>query len=110
MAYTVRRMRLRVCLTDDALFLYRYYANQQLTEKSDVYSFGIVLLELISGRKPITEDYGIDWNIVHWVRLFLVIKLLVLFSSHSYFYIIHSNSFSLQSQKKEIRHLHILIV
>ncbi|KAK9675471.1 hypothetical protein RND81_11G009100 [Saponaria officinalis] len=45
-----------------------YYANQQLTEKSDVYSFGIVLLELISGRKPITEEYGIDWNIVHWAR------------------------------------------
>ncbi|XP_021744192.1 probable LRR receptor-like serine/threonine-protein kinase At1g67720 isoform X1 [Chenopodium quinoa] len=45
-----------------------YYACQQLTEKSDVYSFGIVLLELISGRKPITEDYGTDWNIVHWAR------------------------------------------
>ncbi|XP_074274339.1 putative LRR receptor-like serine/threonine-protein kinase At1g67720 isoform X2 [Silene latifolia] len=45
-----------------------YYAYQQLTEKSDVYSFGIVLLELISGRKPVTEDYGIDWNIVHWAR------------------------------------------
>ncbi|KAL9246552.1 hypothetical protein vseg_020070 [Gypsophila vaccaria] len=45
-----------------------YYANQQLTEKSDVYSFGIVLLELISGRKPITEEYGMDWNIVHWSR------------------------------------------
>ncbi|GAB4840533.1 hypothetical protein Ancab_021302 [Ancistrocladus abbreviatus] len=45
-----------------------YYANQQLSEKSDVYSFGIVLLGLISGRKPISEDYGSDWNIVHWAR------------------------------------------
>ncbi|KAF8413760.1 hypothetical protein HHK36_001753 [Tetracentron sinense] len=46
-----------------------YYANQQLTEKSDVYSFGVVLLELISGRKPISiEDYGSEWNIVHWAR------------------------------------------
>ncbi|KAK3013135.1 hypothetical protein RJ639_008558 [Escallonia herrerae] len=46
-----------------------YYANQQLTDKSDVYSFGVVLLELISGRKPVsTEEYGTDWNIVHWAR------------------------------------------
>ncbi|ONK57589.1 uncharacterized protein A4U43_C09F2040 [Asparagus officinalis] len=49
-----------------------YYANQQLNDKSDVYSFGIVLLELISGRKPFSvEDYGSDWNIVHWARSLL---------------------------------------
>ncbi|KAI3966310.1 hypothetical protein MKW92_042132 [Papaver armeniacum] len=46
-----------------------YYRNQQLTEKSDVYSFGVVLLELISGRKPFSaQDYGSEWNIVHWAR------------------------------------------
>ncbi|VFQ87661.1 unnamed protein product [Cuscuta campestris] len=46
-----------------------YYARQQLTEKSDIYSFGVVLLELISGRKPVsTEQYGADWSLVHWVR------------------------------------------
>ncbi|OVA20509.1 Protein kinase domain [Macleaya cordata] len=46
-----------------------YYGNQQLTEKSDVYSFGVVLLELISGRKPFSvQDYGPEWNIIHWAR------------------------------------------
>ncbi|GAB2283983.1 hypothetical protein Dimus_018464, partial [Dionaea muscipula] len=32
-----------------------YYMNQQLTEKSDVYGFGVVMLELISGRRPIQQ-------------------------------------------------------
>ncbi|KAJ0977316.1 hypothetical protein J5N97_012790 [Dioscorea zingiberensis] len=46
-----------------------YYASQQLTDKSDVYSFGVVLLELISGKSPISvEDYGAEWNIVHWAK------------------------------------------
>ncbi|OAY66601.1 putative leucine-rich repeat receptor-like protein kinase [Ananas comosus] len=30
-----------------------YYMTQQLTEKSDVYSFGILLLEILTARKPI---------------------------------------------------------
>jgi serine/threonine protein kinase len=38
--------------------------------KSDVYSFGVVLLELISGREPISPKQ-IDFSIVTWVRLFL---------------------------------------
>jgi serine/threonine protein kinase len=53
------------------LCVHRYYQLQQLTMKSDVYSFGVVLLELISGREPISPKQ-IDFSIVTWVRLFCV--------------------------------------
>jgi len=29
-----------------------YYTSQQWTEKSNVYSFGVVMLELITEKKP----------------------------------------------------------
>ena len=42
----------------------------QLTQKSDVYSFGAVLLELLTGRKPVdhTQPRG-QQSLVTWVRL-----------------------------------------
>jgi serine/threonine protein kinase len=48
----------------------RYYISQQLTEKSDMYSFGVILLELISGHEPISNDnFGLHCrNIVEWAR------------------------------------------
>ncbi|XP_040385720.1 probable LRR receptor-like serine/threonine-protein kinase At1g67720 [Oryza brachyantha] len=47
-----------------------YYVSQQLTEKSDMYSFGVILLELISGHEPISNDnFGLHCrNIVEWAR------------------------------------------
>jgi serine/threonine protein kinase len=39
----------------------------QLSEKTDVYSFGIVLLEVITGQKPILQCPE-PTNIIQWVR------------------------------------------
>ncbi|MBA0564723.1 hypothetical protein Golob_009639, partial [Gossypium lobatum] len=40
------------------------------TPKSDVYCFGVVLFELITGKKPIGDNYPEeqDANLVSWVR------------------------------------------
>ena len=53
--------------------LYRYLAPEyassgKLTEKSDVFSFGVVLLEILTGRKPVdsTQPLG-QANLVQWV-------------------------------------------
>ncbi|CAL5341170.1 unnamed protein product [Camellia sinensis] len=40
------------------------------TPKSDVYGFGVVLFELITGKKPVEDDYpdAKEANLVMWVR------------------------------------------
>lgn len=38
------------------------------TEKSDVYSMGIVLVELVSGRMPTDERFGLEMDLVRWVE------------------------------------------
>lgn len=46
-----------------------YASSGKLTEKSDVFSFGVVLLELITGRKPVdqTQPLG-EESLVEWAR------------------------------------------
>ncbi|XP_024540636.1 putative receptor protein kinase CRINKLY4 [Selaginella moellendorffii] len=45
-----------------------YFQTLQLTSKSDVYSFGVVLLELITDRKIVIKEQGLEQEgIVSWV-------------------------------------------
>ncbi|GER31012.1 protein kinase superfamily protein [Striga asiatica] len=46
-----------------------YASTGKLTEKSDVFSFGVVLLELITGRKPVDASQPVgDESLVEWAR------------------------------------------
>ncbi|KAI3463334.1 hypothetical protein Pfo_019997 [Paulownia fortunei] len=46
-----------------------YALTGKLTDKSDVFSYGVVLLELITGRRPIDKSqHYLDDNIIDWAR------------------------------------------
>jgi Leucine-rich repeat (LRR) protein len=46
-----------------------YYQSFRCTTKGDVYSYGVVLLELLSGKKPIDPtQFGDSNNLVGWVK------------------------------------------
>ncbi|KAL0327066.1 UNVERIFIED_CONTAM: Proline-rich receptor-like protein kinase PERK9 [Sesamum angustifolium] len=53
-----------------------YASSGKLTEKSDIFSYGVVLLELITGRKPVdsSQPQG-EESLVEWARPLLKLAL-----------------------------------
>ncbi|KAI3417012.1 uncharacterized protein J3R85_014859 [Psidium guajava] len=45
-----------------------YASSGKLTDKSDVFSFGVMLLELITGRKPVDTTTDVHESLVDWAR------------------------------------------
>ncbi|XP_075516789.1 receptor protein-tyrosine kinase CEPR1-like [Primulina tabacum] len=44
-----------------------YAFSSKATTKCDVFSFGVVLMELLTGRKPVAAEFGENKNIIYWV-------------------------------------------
>lgn len=44
-----------------------YAYTCRVTEKNDVYSFGAVLMELVTGKRPMEAEFGENHDIVYWV-------------------------------------------
>ncbi|KAJ6997192.1 hypothetical protein NC653_013688 [Populus alba x Populus x berolinensis] len=44
-----------------------YASSGKLTDKSDVFSYGVMLLELITGKKPVDPSSAMEDSLVDWV-------------------------------------------
>lgn len=48
-----------------------YFMEGRVSDKIDIYSFGIVLLELLSGRRPISSKAKEKQErLIQWVRIY----------------------------------------
>ncbi|KAK8923578.1 Leucine-rich repeat receptor-like protein kinase PXL2 [Platanthera zijinensis] len=45
-----------------------YGYTMKVDQKSDIYSYGVVLMELVTGKRPVEEEFGDGQDLVGWVR------------------------------------------
>ncbi|KAF8364925.1 hypothetical protein HHK36_033099 [Tetracentron sinense] len=48
-----------------------YVTSGKLTDRSDVFSFGVMLLELITGHRPVNKTSSMPQSLVEWARPWL---------------------------------------
>jgi len=58
----------RTKLCSIVLSFAEYACMLKITEKSDVFSFGVVLLEIITGKKPADPSFPDGQHVIQWVR------------------------------------------
>lgn len=50
------------------LQLAEYGYTLRVDEKIDIYSYGVVLMELVTGKRPLDAAFGESVDIVEWIR------------------------------------------
>lgn len=76
-----------VCISTELLWAPEYLQSGRATEKTDVYSFGVLLLELVTGKRPTDPTFvkhGL--NVVGWVCYAKTLLSLFLYLFHSIYY------------------------